>query len=582
MGTTQRVRTARGSTESGVALILVMLALLVLSTLAAAMIISARSETLASYNYKLDTQADYLAKAGIQQAVNWFRSQRYQPVTQSQAATYYSVSQDGSIFSLWTSNASPVLCISSCGSTNATVQLIGYGSGSSNYPNINDAGGTAVATAFADDLVNVRVTGDDSNSGTFSIRAVLLNYQTVNPNIATCPSPAGGAPPCPVETWLVTSLGSWTGGSGQTGVVAKAEEQAIIQPIYTPTWGNALYGYCSLTMNGSSGVCTDSFNSAFGQYAGGNKSVASGACDSNSTNVIDSGAGVGANGGVTLGANVTVAGNVTVGTGAPSSCGTGFTGSASSVLGEVVNGPYKAPPAVPTFRSGFPGSAPSYSSSQTLPVASGSGTVAWPSMPPFPGTLSSPATTTPPILDSKGNAVTSPCMDSTCNGTQAHPFEISSISISGNGTAVQLIGGPDVAHPVYYNVDSISEAGKAQINVSGFVVLNVQTSMSITGNGVTNGISGTVDIPPESVQINYAGTSGASLGGNGAISALINAPNATVSLGGGGSKGYFVGSIQANSITDQGGYPVHYDLQLNRLGGTVGTMAICSYSRTKM
>ena len=111
MGTTQRVRTARGSTESGVALILVMLALLVLSTLAAAMIISARSETLASYNYKLDTQADYLAKAGIQQAVNWFRSQRYQPVTQSQAATYYSVSQDGSIFSLWTSNASPVQCI---------------------------------------------------------------------------------------------------------------------------------------------------------------------------------------------------------------------------------------------------------------------------------------------------------------------------------------------------------------------------------------------------------------------------------------------------------------------------------------
>jgi hypothetical protein len=106
--------------------------------------------------------------------------------------------------------------------------------------------------------------------------------------------------------------------------------------------------------------------------------------------------------------------------------------------------------------------------------------------------------------------------------------------------------------------------------------------MSITGNGVTNGIGGTVDIPPESVQINYAGTSGGSLGGNGAISALVNAPNATVTLGGGGSKGYFVGAIQANVVTDQGGYPVHYDLQLNRLGGAVGTMAISSYSRTKM
>src|SRR5215831_1471758 len=157
--------------DRGIALILVMLALLVLSTLAASMIISARSETLASYNYKLNTQADYLAKAGIQQAVNWFRSGRYQPVLSSQSATYYSVTSDGSVFSLYTSDTAPVRCISNCSSLNSTVQLIGYGSGSSNYPSINDAGGTAVAAAFASDLVNVRVTGDASNSGTFSVNA---------------------------------------------------------------------------------------------------------------------------------------------------------------------------------------------------------------------------------------------------------------------------------------------------------------------------------------------------------------------------------------------------------------------------
>jgi hypothetical protein len=558
------------------ALILVMLALLVLSTLAASMIISARSETLASYNYKLNTQADYLAKAGIQQAVNWFRSGRYQPVLSSQSATYYSVTSDGSVFSLYTSDTAPVRCISSCSSVNSTVQLIGYGSGSSNYPSINDAGGTAVAAAFASDLVNVRVTGDASNSGTFSVNATLLNYQTVNPNIATCPSPAGGAPPCPVETWLITSLGSWTGGSGQTGAVATAEEQAIIQPIYTPTWGNAIYGYCSVSMTGSAGVCTDAFNSAFGQYGGGNKSVAAGACGSNTNNVIDSGAGVGANGSVTLGSNVTVAGNVTIGTGAPSTCGTGFNGSASSVLGEVVNGPYKAPPAVPTFRTGFPGAAPSYGSSQGLPLNLKAGT--WPTFPSstYTTTAGASVSTIPPLASG------GPWMDSTCNGTQAHPFEINSISISGNGTTVQLIGGPDAAHPVYYDIDSISESGQSEIDVSGFVVLNVQSSMSIYGNGVTNGISGVVDIPPAAVQINYAGTSGVSIGGNGAISALVNAPNADVTLGGGGSKGYFVGAIQANTVDDHGGYPVHYDLQLNRLGGSVGTMAISSYSRTEM
>ena len=561
--------------EVGVSLILVLLALLVLSLLAAAIAFTARSETFSGYNYKLDTQADYLAKAGIQEALNWLRSARYQAMTQSQASTYYRVSGDGTAYNLLTANSQPVQCIASCPSSNSAVQLIGYGGGSSNYPAINDAGGTAVATAFASDLVNARLTGDAGNSGTFSVNAVLLNYQTVNvgfpPNLSAVP----------VETWLISSLGTWTGGSGQTSAIATAEEQAIVQPVYTPSWNDAIYGYCGVTMNGSAGVCTDSFNSALGPYGGGSNKTAAGACDSNSTNVIASGAGVGSNGNVTLGSNVTVAGNVTIGTGAPGSCGTGYTGSTSSVLGQVVNGPYRAPPAVPTFRSGFPGSAPSYGSSQNLPLsATGTNSV-------FPATFPSASytcggcggggvvTSTTPPLSAGG-----PCMDSTCNGTAAHPFEISSIGISGNGTTIGLMGGPDILHPVYYNIDSISESGEALINVTGYVVLNVQTSVSITGNGVTNGIA--ANIPPEAVQINLAGTSGVSLGGNGGLSAIINAPNASVSLGGGGSKGYMIGAINANNVSVQGGYPVHYDIQLSRMSGTLGVMVATAYSRKKL
>ncbi len=558
---TQKARAVRKRAEAGVSLILVMLAMLVLSVLAATIVFTARSETLASYNYKLDSQADYLAKAGLQQAINWFRSSNYQAVSPSQASTYYNVTSDGSLFNLYTSNGSPVQCIAtspSCSKQNSSARLMGI-SGSSNYPNINNGAGTAVATEFANDLVNVRVTGDKNNSGTFSVNAVLLNYQVVNKGTAPALSNA------PVETWLITSQGTWTGGSGSTGTVATAVEEAIVQPIYTPTWGFALYGYCSVSMGGSSGACTDSFNSAFGQYGGGNKSVAAGACDSNSTNVIAAGAGVGANGSVTLSKNVTVAGDVTIGTGAPAACGTGYKGSTSSVLGQVVNSPYKAPTPLPTFRSGFPSGAPSYSSSQVLPVGA-----TWPTMPPFPAPGN-----TPPLSKNQ------PCMDTTCNGTAAHPYEINSMSISGSGPTVQLIGGPDPLNPVYYDIDSISESGKSEIDVSGYVVLNVRTSMSITGNGVSNGVGGTVDIPPEAVQINYAGTSGISLGGNGAISAVISAPNADVTLGGGGSKGYMVGSISANNVSVQGGYPIHYDLQLSRLGGTLGVMVTTAYSRKK-
>lgn len=557
--------------ERGIALILVLLAMLVLSVLAAAIVFTARSETLASYNYKLDTQADYLAKAGIQRAVNWFRSTHYRAVTESEANTYYLVTTSGSPFDLYTSNASPVLCKSGCPSINSSVQLIGFGSGSSNFPDINNNESTPreVDDAFATDLnnpANTRVTADADDSGYFNVSAVLLNYQTVN---------VGYQPPLtptPVETWLITSRAIWTGGSGSTTRVATAEEQAIVQPIYIPTWGNALYGFCSVTMQGSSGTCTDAFNSSLGAYGGGNPSVASGQCDSTTaSNVIGAGASVGANGGVTLGSNVTVSGDVVIGTGGTSGCtASGYSGSTSSVLGQVINGPYKAPPPTPTFRANFPNGAPSYSLSsgsvQVLPAGA-----TWASS-PFPQTTG----VTP--------ATSSPCIDTSCDGSSAHPYEISSISMSGGGGGgnaplLELVGGSSPLNPVYYNIDSLSET-QGQVNVSGYVIINIKSSLSIAGLGISNGVS--TSIPPECVVINYVGTSDVSISGNGAVSALLNAPNATVDLGGGGSGGYFVGAVQANNVSVQGGYPVHYDVQLSHVGGTMGVMVTSAYSRKKM
>ena len=557
--------------ERGIALILVLLAMLVLSVLAAAIVFTARSETFASYNYKLDTQADYLAKAGIQRAINWFRSSHYRAVSESEANTYYTVTSTGSPFNLFTSNASPVICKSGCPSANSPVQLIGFGSGSSNYPDIDNTESSArdVAAAFASDLndpSNTRVTADSGDSGFFNVNAVLLNYQTVN---------VGYLPPYatnPVEAWLITSKATWTGNSGSGTALATAEEEAIVQPIYLPTWANALYGFCSVTMQGSSGTCTDAFNSSLGAYGSGNPSVASGQCDSTSVNnVIGAGAAVGANGGVTLGSNVTVAGNVVIGASPSAGCAaSGYSGSTSSVLGQVINGPHKDPPPAPTFRSGFPTGAPSYSLSsgsvQVLPVGA-----TW-SNSPFPQTTGvTPSTSLP-------------CMDTTCNGSAAHPYEISSISMTGGGgggdaPVLELVGGSNPLNPVYYDIDSLSE-NQGVINVSGYVVLNIKSSLSIAGLGITNGVSS--NIPPEAVTINYAGANSVSISGNGAVSAVLDAPNATVSLGGGGSGGYFIGAVQANNVSVQGGYPVHYDVQLGRAGGTMGVMVTLAYGRKKM
>jgi hypothetical protein len=82
--------------------------------------------------------------------------------------------------------------------------------------------------------------------------------------------------------------------------------------------------------------------------------------------------------------------------------------------------------------------------------------------------------------------------------------------------------------------------------------------------------------------INYVGNGAISLGGNGSISAVIIAPNASVSLKGGGKGGYMLGSIMANNVTMSGGYPLHYDVQLDHAGGTLGRVITISYSRKRM
>jgi hypothetical protein len=170
---------------------------------------------------------------------------------------------------------------------------------------------------------------------------------------------------------------------------------------------------------------------------------------------------------------------------------------------------------------------------------------------------------------------------------------IKDISMTASGTTLNLIGGQSPLTPVYYDIACLSQTG-GSISISGYVVLNVQggascagsTGLSINGNGISNGIACTApctNIPPDAVVINYAGTTkGVSIGGNGAISAVINAPYADVTLGGGGANGYMVGSIVGKDVTVSGGYPIHYDVQLSRMGGSLGKMVSTAYGRKKM
>lgn len=144
---------------AGVALILVMLAILVLSVLAASIVFSARSETFASYNYRIATQADYVAKAGLQRAVNFFNSDKYAPVAPGDASTYYDVSQyTSSPLVLYNTKYRPVRCTADCPSSNSDVVLSVDSSGTfnGNYPETpTNADGDTIGTAFANRFFNI-------------------------------------------------------------------------------------------------------------------------------------------------------------------------------------------------------------------------------------------------------------------------------------------------------------------------------------------------------------------------------------------------------------------------------------------
>jgi hypothetical protein len=179
-----------------------------------------------------------------------------------------------------------------------------------------------------------------------------------------------------------------------------------------------------------------------------------------------------------------------------------------------------------------------------------------------------------------------PCVTgSTCDGSLNNPFEIKSVSMN-NGDVLQLMGGKDIFHPVYYDIYDFDETG-GSVLVSGYVVINIQNSFKMAGNGAANPLDYQsffgilVNVPPECVQINYAGTSG-QITGNGHLIAVITAPNASISLKGGGSGGYMIGSIKALKVDMQGGYPLHYDVQLSKAGGLIGVMTTTAYSRKKM
>ncbi|MBI4165521.1 MAG: hypothetical protein HY508_07290 [Acidobacteria bacterium] len=349
-------RSGNYNSQKGVALILVMLSIVVLSVLAASIVFSARSETYASYNYRTSLQADYAAKAGLQKAINFFNSDKYVPVPPGDAITKYDAAAYATTpITLYTAKARPVLCISGCALTNRPVILrMSGGSFGGNYPTyLTNGDGDTVPAAYEALLASGTLDplSSSNNSGQYTVTATLESYRTVNDAFYPTRNPK------PYEVWYVVSTGSWNSipPAGGVSAIPTSVQEATLAPVFLPYFANALYGMCNITLGGN--VCTDSYNSNSGAYNGSNPANCVNAAGAGS-NSFASGAGVGAGGNVTLnGTNYVVNGDVSYGDTAPTYSSTwscpsvtsGVTGEVTGVTGNVQPVPAIPEPPMPTF-----------------------------------------------------------------------------------------------------------------------------------------------------------------------------------------------------------------------------------------
>lgn len=133
------------------------------------------------------------------------------------------------------------------------------------------------------------------------------------------------------------------------------------------------------------------------------------------------------------------------------------------------------------------------------------------------------------------------------SGSCMVPGSYGNISITGTLTLA----------PGTYTINSLSMTGNGAIvvNPPGAITLNVagqgnSNPLAIAGNGITD------DTIPNDFTINYAGTGTISIAGNGDVTAILNAPNANITQQGNGN---WYGSILGSTVTIGGNAFFHFD-----------------------
>ncbi len=546
--------------ERGFALLFCLIALLILTAITASLVMLSGTETAVNGNYRSEEAAFFAAKAGLYEALDRMQQTNANSIAASLPTTIPSATggvvyliNSGSSLTVqpWTSTntyADAEFChegftIAGMSSVPADVpcstvpsSTTWYSTVNSNYPwsttsaampyewvriniksnstesYISGVGSSAVNTSYS---VNSGQSGSTAvcwNNGSEYLLSTPVAIPAITPAYTSCEQYQTCATTPPVigtPVYMITALAITPNGSRQ---MVQAEAALTAPTVTVPACGiNDAYGFFAY-----GGTCASP-----GLQIGGNASV-DGYNSSLGTYAATHQASlgdVGTNGGaVAQGTSTNIGGNVyvpNVGAGTPpgpGSCpGDDFSVTGNPHYGALVASQIMAAPTV-----NIP------VNSSTTNVTSGS---------PAPGSYQNLT------LGSHG-AVTL---------TAPGVYNFDCITAGSWGT-----------------ITSSPATGKITINVSGTGCASSPISF-----GSHAEISNASQIAAN-IQINYPGTGAISLTGGAQMYCVVNAPNAAVTITGGGD---FYGTIMASTIDDRGGTNLHFDAADTTLSGQAAATA---------
>lgn len=533
--------------ERGIALVFVLFLVTTVSALAVSLIFLANSETYASGNYRLVTQARYGAESGLQKVSNFLLDPtQYNPAT---------VAPGGAIdntVSPVTWNGQPVVL-------NTTLAL-------SHYPDAPTANAFALASTGT-------LPGGNNNAGmTFTGQATLLSEYTFSDKFTGNTGVA--------QTWQLTSDATIGAGGARTSTV---EVSGMIETRKVPAIN---YGAFSTSPNCASmnfvgNVGTNSYNSGQAGLSG-----------NAAPTFKNSGGDVGTNGNLTITGSVDVHGDLFSPNAGVGNCvnGTNVTalteGGGATVSG---NGGGDTPDTPKLLNKAVPFPTPS------IPTP---GTAGYPglTLAPFSGinanscnTLGLPANqcsvtgSTMTLTNTSMTPISLPEMSlgshdvlllqaSTAPGV-TNTFIMNSLTLGAQST-FQVVE-PATAVEVDIKVTGVKADGVTQIGTPIDTTAGTVAAPNVAACGASPGCS---TFNASFMEFLYAGTGELKMNGHADSAAVIYAPNAYVDFSG---TSDLYGAIIANQIYGHGTFDIHYDTNLQNTGSTMSAPMMTAFSWKK-